>query len=167
MGGRCSGVVVGCHGRRAVGIVDERALQFVGNDAEFVAAHVQQRVDSGIDADAIGRGDEFAVGDQAELMGAGNDPLRIGGGDIPAQPQNARAQVRGVVDLAGGVFRAELDGMRAFTEFRGPVAVAHQQAPVVGGADGVEQIEVRAGVGVEVDVAAAVVAAGDEVVTPM
>ncbi len=94
-------------------------------------------------------------------MGAGNDPLRIGGGDVPAKPKHARAQMCSGVDLVGGVFRAELDGVRAFTEFRGPVAVTHQQAPVVCGADRVEQIEVRAGVGGEVDVTAAVVAAGD------
>ena len=56
IGGRqMLGVVVGRGGRRAVGIVDERPLQFVGNDAQFVAAHVQQRVDAGIDADAVGR----------------------------------------------------------------------------------------------------------------
>ena len=95
-------------------------------------------------------------------MGTGDDPLRIGGGKVPAEPQNARAEMCGGVDLVGRVFRTEFDGMRAFTEFRGPVAVAHQQAPVVGRADRVEQIEVRAGIGVEVDVTAAVVAAGND-----
>ncbi len=45
IGGRqMLGVVVSRGGRRAVGIVDQRALQFVGNHAEFVTAHVQQRV---------------------------------------------------------------------------------------------------------------------------
>ena len=64
----------------------------------------EQRVHAGLDADAVGRGDELAVGDQAHLVGAGDDPLRIGGGEMGGEQKNARAEVRGVGHLAGGVF---------------------------------------------------------------
>ena len=163
IGGRQAFRVVVCRcSRRAGRIVDQRTLQLVGDDAELIAAHVQQRVDAGLDAHRIGRGDELAIGDQAQLMCAGNDPLRIGRGDILPQPQHARAQVRSVVDLARGVFRAQFRGMRAFMQLCGPLAVAHQQAPVVGGADGVEQVEVRRRICRKIDVAAMVVAARDD-----
>ena len=91
------GVVVGGVGGGAVGIFDQRPLQLVGNDAQLVAAHVQQRIDAGLDADAIGRGNELAVGDEAQLVGVGNDPLRVGGGEVGAEPEDARAEVGGVV----------------------------------------------------------------------
>ena len=81
------------------------ALQLVGNDAELIAAHVQQHIDAGLDADAVGRGDEFAVGDEAQLVGVGDDPLRIGGGEVARRARHARAQMRGVVELARGVLR--------------------------------------------------------------
>ena len=59
IGGRNAlGVVVGGGGRGAVGIVDQRALQLVGNDAQIVAVHERQRVHAGLDADAIRRGDK-------------------------------------------------------------------------------------------------------------
>ena len=52
IGGRqVLGVVICRGGRRALGIVDQRGLQFVRNHAQLVAAHVQQRIDSRLDAD--------------------------------------------------------------------------------------------------------------------
>ena len=118
------GVVVGGVGGGAAGIVDEGTLQLVGNDAELVAAHVEEDIDAGVDADRIGRGHELAVGDEAELMGVGNDPLRVGGGDVGADPDDAGAEVRGVFELVCGVVGAELDRMRAFAELGGPAGLA-------------------------------------------
>jgi hypothetical protein len=76
------GVVVGGGCGWSLGIVDERALQFVRNHAKFVAAHVEQHVDAGLNADAVGRSNELAVGDEARLVGVGNDPLGVGGSQI-------------------------------------------------------------------------------------
>ena len=100
IGGRqMLGVVVGGGGGGAVGVVDQGALQFVGNHAEFVAAHVQQRIHAGFDANAVGRGDEFAVGDEAQLVGMGDDPLRVGGGD-DRQPSHSTRVPRCAVSLS-------------------------------------------------------------------
>src|SRR5580658_3159563 len=153
------GVVVGGDSRGAGGVIDERTLQFVGDDAELVAAHVQQGVDAGLDADAVGSGDELAVGDEVELAGVRDDPLRIGGGDVAADPDHARAEVSCVFKLAGGVFGTKLDGTRAFAKFRRPLRLISEQAPVVRGSNGVEQIKVRLGVGGRINVAAACVGA--------
>ena len=161
-GGQMFGVVVGGVGGGAIGVFDEGTLQLVGNDAELVAAHVEQDIDAGVDADRVGRGHELAVGGESELMGVGNDPLGVGGGDVGAYPDDAGAEVRGVFELARGVVGAELDRMRAFAELRRPAGLADQQAPVIGGADGVEEIDVRPWVGVDVDVAAALVGAGND-----
>ena len=76
------GVVVCGDGRRAVGIVNERTLQFVGNHAENVAIHFGQRVHARFHAHAIRRGAEDAVSHEAHLVSAGHDPLRIGGGEM-------------------------------------------------------------------------------------
>ncbi len=95
-------------------------------------------------------------------MGAGDDPLRIGGGEMSGEEQHARADAGGVGHLAGGVLRAELDGMRALAQLRDPLGMTGQQAPVVGDADGVNGVDVRAGLGVGVDEAALVVGAGDD-----
>ncbi len=81
-------------------------LKFVGDDTEFIAAHVKQHIDACVDSDFVGSRDEFAVGGQAQLMSAGNDPLCVCRGQIPSKPEDARSQVSGVVDLAGGVFGA-------------------------------------------------------------
>src|ERR1700739_2404860 len=93
------GVLVARRCGAAVGIVDERTLKFVGNDAKLIAAHLQQRVNAGVDANSVGRRNEFAVGDESKLMRARDDPLRIGSGGVPFPPQNARAEMRGGVDL--------------------------------------------------------------------
>ena len=73
-------VVVGGVGGGAFGIVDERALELVGNDAKIVVVHADESIDAGFIADAVGRGHELAVGGKTHLMRAGNDPLRVGGG---------------------------------------------------------------------------------------
>ena len=39
---------------RAFRIIHKRSLQFVGHDAEFVTAHVQQRIDPGLDTMSVG-----------------------------------------------------------------------------------------------------------------
>ena len=70
------------------------------------------------------------------------------------EQQHARADVRGVDHLARGILRAELDGMRAFAELRDPLGMACEQAPVVGDADGIDGINVRAGLGAGIDKAA-------------
>ena len=51
-------------------------------------------VDSGLDADAIGRGDEIAVGDEVHLVGAGDDPLGVGCGEMGGEQQDAGAEAR-------------------------------------------------------------------------
>src|SRR4051794_17054463 len=95
-------------------------------------------------------------------MRAGDDPLGVGGSDVPAEPEDAGAELGGGVNLGSGLFGIEFDGMRAFAEFRGPVVVTDEQAPVVGGSDGVEQIEMRFGISGEINLAAAIIAAGDD-----
>ena len=67
--------------------------------------------------------------------------------------------MRRIGHLAGRVLRAELDGMRALAQRRDPFRTASQQAPVVSDADGVNGIEMRAGLGVEIDEAALAVGA--------
>ena len=79
-------------GRRAVGIIDERPLQLVGNDAEIVLVHAYEGVDACLDADPIGRCDELAVCDEAQFVGMGNDPLRVGGSEMRGEQENARAE---------------------------------------------------------------------------
>ena len=128
IGGRqMLGVVVGSGGRRAVGIVHERTLQFVGNDTQFVAAHVQQRIHTGIDADRVGRGDEFAVGDRpswcARVM------IHCVLAAVISRPSHSTRVPRCAVALiwSRGVFGTQFGGMRAFTELcrssrRGPSA---------------------------------------------
>ena len=160
-GGDVLGIIVGGVGCGAVGIVDERALQFVGNHAEDVAIHLRQGVDAGFNADAIWRGDKDAVGDEAHLVGAGDDPLGIGGGEIGREQQHARAEVRGVDHLPRRILRAQLGGMRALAQLGDPLGLARQQAPVVGDADGVDGVNMRAGLGGGIDKAALIVGAGD------
>ena len=162
IGGRdVLGVVVGGAGRGAVGIVDERALQFVGNDAEDVAIHLRQGVDAGLNADAIGRGDKDAVGDEAHLVGAGDDPLGIGGGEMGVSrstrvPRCAVSTIWRAVSC--GLSSAGCGPSRSFETHSGWRA---KQAPVVGDADGVDGVDVRAGLGVGIDEAALIVGAGD------
>src|ERR1700739_5157567 len=60
------GVVVGRRCGAAVGIVDERTLQFVGNDAKLIAAHLQQRVNAGVDANSVGGRKEFHAGEECK-----------------------------------------------------------------------------------------------------
>jgi len=139
----------------------QRTLKFVGDDADFVAAHVKKNVDSGVDADGVGRRDEFAISSEAHLVGAGDNPLSVGGSNIPAKPKDSRTEFGSSGDLARGVIGVELDGMSSFAKLRGPIIVAVEQAPVVGGADGVEQIEMRLWVRGKVDVSAMIVAARD------
>ena len=68
---------------------------------------------------------------------------------------------RGGVDhLAGGVLGAESAG-RALAELRDPFGMAGEEAPVVGDADGVDGVDVRAGMGARVDEAVLEVGAGD------
>ena len=124
--------------------------------------HERQRVHAGLDADAVGRGDEDAVGGQAHLVGARDDPLGVGGGEMGGEQEHARAEMRGVGHLAGCVFGAELGGMRALAQLGDPLRTAGQQAPVVGDADRVDGVDVRAGLGVEIDEAALVVGAGND-----
>ena len=105
MGGRRCGVVVGRVCRRAVGIVNQRPLQLVGNHAQIVAVHVQQAVHAGLDAHRVGRGNKLPISDQPQLVSAGNDQLRVGGGNLGPQQNNARPQPRGVVELQSRVAR--------------------------------------------------------------
>ena len=44
--------------------------------------HCNERVNAGLIADAVGSGDKDAVGGEAHLVGAGNNPLRVGGGEM-------------------------------------------------------------------------------------
>src|SRR4029079_8300948 len=52
--------------------------------------------------------------------------------------------------------------MSTFAELCGPVIVPDEKAPVVGGACRVEEVEMRLGIGGEVDVAATIVTAGHD-----
>jgi len=137
--------------RRGRRVVDERALQLVGNDAEIVVVHVDEGVNPGFDADVIGRRDEVAVSDEAHLVGAGDDPLRVGCGEMGGKQEHTGTEMRGVDHLACGVLRAELDGMRALTQLGDPFGMAGQQAPVVADANGVDGVKVRAGLGACID----------------
>ncbi len=94
-------------------------------------------------------------------MGAGDDPLGIGGGEIGREQQHARAELRGVDHLTRRILRAQLGGMRPLAQLRDPLGLARQQAPVVGDADGVDGVDVRAGLGAGIDEAALIVGAGD------
>ena len=58
-------------------------------------------INAGLKADAVGRGDKFAVGDEADLVRAGDDPLSVGGGEVGAEPQDAGAEVSGGVESGG------------------------------------------------------------------
>ena len=106
------GIVVRGGGRGAFGVVDERRLKLVGNHPQFVAAHVQQGIHSGLDAYLVGRGNEFAIGDQPHLVSVGNDPLRVGRGEVVPEPQHARAEFGGVGELPRRVFGTQFDGTR-------------------------------------------------------
>ncbi len=154
-------IVVSRVGGRSFGVFNQRPLQLVGNDAQFVSAHLQQRIHAGLNADGIGRGDELPVSGQPHLAGVGDDPLRVGSGQIVAEQQRPRSQPRGICELARGIFRAQLSGAPTLSQLEGPLRTLGQQAPVVGGADRIEQIEVRAGVDAEIDSPMAVVAAGN------
>ena len=98
--------VVICSDRgRAFGVLDKRDLQFVRNHAKFVPAHMQQGIHAGFDPDRVGRGDKFAIGHKSSLMGAGDNPLGIGGGNVVTEPQNLSTETRGFSDLPSGVVR--------------------------------------------------------------
>ena len=142
-GGQALGVVVGRGRGRALGVFHQRPLQLVGNHAQLVPPHVNQRVHAGLDAHIVGRGDKLAIGDQAHLARARHDPLGIGGGDVVAQPDGARSQPGGVVELAKRVFGAQLGRPAQLPQLQRPLRPLGQQAPVVGRADRVHQVEVR------------------------
>ena len=90
-GGQPLRVVVGGGCSRTLGVIHQRALELVWNHAQFVAAHMDQRVHARLDAHGVGGGNKVPVGGQTHLVSAGNDPLDIGGGEVGAQPDGARA----------------------------------------------------------------------------
>src|SRR4051794_24459348 len=99
-GGQVLSVIVcsGCGG--AVRVAHKRTLKFIGNYANLIAAHVQQNIDSSVDTDGIGRGDEFAIRCEPHLVRTGDDPLGVGCRDVPAEPEDAGTQFGGGVNLA-------------------------------------------------------------------
>jgi hypothetical protein len=66
-------------------------LEFVGDDAQQIAAHVQQHVHAGLDADPVRGGGKDAVSYQPQLVGMRHKPLGVGGGNVGAQVEHARA----------------------------------------------------------------------------
>ena len=162
VGGRQAlGVVVGGDGGRALGVFHQRPLQLVGNNAQLIAAHVEQHIHAGLDAHLVGSGDEFAISDQAQLVRAGDNPLGIGGGEVVAQPDGARSQPGGVGELAEGVSGLSSTGRAPSLQLERPLGALGQQAPVVGRADRVQQVEMRSGRGGKIDNAAPGVAGSD------
>ena len=87
-GGQMLRVVVGGGCGRPVGVFDQRPLQLVGNHSQFIMSHVQQRIDAGLNSHGVGSGDELTVSDQLQLVSPRDDPLSVGGGQVPAQPQH-------------------------------------------------------------------------------
>ena len=122
---------------------------------------MDERVDPRLDADTVGRGYEFAVGDEAELVGTRDDPLGIGGGDFMAEEDDAGSESERIVELLAGVLWAKLNDTRALPEPGSPGRIVGEQAPVVGGADGINSIEMGTGIGRVVGYAVAKVAARD------
>ena len=150
---------VGC----ALGVINQGHLQLVGNDAELIAAHVQQSIDIGLDGDAVGGGDELTVGDEADLVGVLDNPLGVGGGEVVPEPEDARAEPGGVGELALRVLGTEFDGMAAgIVELLRPFRTTNEQVPVVGRADGVNRVQMGGRTGVEVDATPLRVSAGDD-----
>ena len=78
------------------------------------------------------------------------------------EQEHARAVVSRVDHLAGCVLRSELDRMRTLAEFRNPLGLPGQKAPVVGDADRVNGIDVWAGLRAGIDEAAFRVGTGDD-----
>ncbi len=89
-GGQALSVVVGRGCGRAFGVFHQRPLQLVGDNAQLVAAHVDEHIHAGLDAHLVGGGNELAIGGQAHLAGVGNNPLGIGGGEVDG-PARRRA----------------------------------------------------------------------------
>ena len=124
--------------------------------------HLNERVNSGFIADAVGCGDEVAVGGKTHLAGAGDDPLRVGGGEVSSEDKHSRSDTSGIDHLPRGVLRVELDGMRALAQLRDPLGTASQKAPVVGDSNGVDGIDVRGGLSAGIDKAVLRVSAGND-----
>ncbi len=139
-------VIVGGGRGRPFGRVNQGPLQLVGNHAQCIAAHLRQRVNAGLDAHVVRRGDELPIGDQPHLVGMGNNPLGIGSGQVVAQQEHARPQPGGIGELASRILRAQFDWVHALPELESPLRALGQQAPVIGGADRINVIKVRAGI---------------------
>jgi hypothetical protein len=113
-------------------------------------------------ADAVGRGDKDAVGDEAHLVGAGDDPLGIGGGEVGGEEQHARAE-RAVSTIwravSCGLSSAGCGPSRSLETHSGcaPARLQSSVTPIV-----VDGIDVRAGLGAGIDEAALIVGAGDD-----
>ena len=74
--------------------------------------------------------------------------------------RHADTQLCGIGQLPRGVLRTQFGGVVFLAQHVGPHAVPDQQAPVVGGADGVKQVKVGSWICGEVDVPAPRVGAG-------
>ena len=61
-------------------------------------------------------------------MRAADDPLGIGGGDVPSQPENSGTELCGGVDLLCCFFSGEFGWMWTLAKSVGPVAMADEKA---------------------------------------
>jgi hypothetical protein len=68
----------------------------------------------------------------------------------------------GVIQLANGILWIQFDWMCAFAEFESPFGVLGEEAPVVSGSNGIDQVKMRTGIGGEIDGTVVVVVAGDD-----
>ena len=60
-----------------------------------------ERINTGLNANDVRRGDKFAVGDEPHLVRVGDDPLSVGGGEVGAKPKNAGAEASGGIESGG------------------------------------------------------------------
>ena len=93
-------------------------------------------------------------------MGPDNNQLRIGRRNRGTKQNNTRPKPGCGVQLQIGVFRAQFNGMRAFSKLADPLRLLGKQAPVVGDADRVNRVEMRPRIGREVNQAVSVVTRG-------
>src|ERR1039458_8634967 len=121
------GVIIGRGCGWTFRIIHERTLQLVGNHAELITTHMQERVNTGFDSYLVGRCYKFAVRDQTHLMSVGDDPLRIGCGEIVAEPKHLGSQFLGIHKLPQRILGTQFNGAWSLPQFLRPSIVARSE----------------------------------------
>ena len=76
-----------------------------------------------------------------QLMGAGDDRLRVGCCNLGAEQEHAHAEALGIDHLSRGLIRSKLCWTRHLTKLADPIRIAREQAPVIGDTDGIDEVE--------------------------